>query len=362
MKKAIALLMGFAFLFLLSADEPPVPETKQRDWYPYDLSEYVALPDWHGIPAVFDDPDACSEEEIDEGIRQVMLSYATFDLKEGAAELYDAVHCDVFVYFGDTLLEDQTQNDYEIVLGEASLSDMDRALAEHMIGLSAGDVCSADYTYPDSSYYYGEMAGKTVRMAAEIHGVYAPDIPPCDDSFVKELPEHDFKTVADFREAIRQDILDQKAESRVYAVWRTFLAGARVLNFPDFEMRRYMEDYMAYYNDYAREYELDLDAFLQEYFNATREEFETQAREFAQDRVKNEMIFTQLSREMGTVLSEKEYRAGIQAYYEKEKVQFETLEEYVAHYGETVLRQNLIWDKSLRKMAQQAVRLEPDAA
>ena len=39
-----------------------------------------------------------------------------------------------------------------------------------------------------------------------------------------------------------------------------------------------------------------------------------------------------------------------------------TLDEYVAHYGEEILRQNLIWDKSLRNMARQAVRLEENAA
>ena len=357
MKKILASLLTLTLLLSLIACSQTVEE--ERGWYPYDLSEYVELMDWHGVQAEFADPEVCTEEEIDDAILQVMLTYASFDEKDGPAELYDAVLCDFYVYFGEELLDDMTQTDYEIILGQASLSEMDRAMADAMIGCVPGDVCHAEYTYPESTYLYGELAEKTVRLAAEVKAVYGSAIPECDEAFVRDLPDTDFETVDDFRAAVKQDVLDQKKENRVYAVWSAYYAAARVLRYPEFEIRQYEDDYLSYYREYAEEYEMEMDAFLQEYFDATLEEFEAEAKEYAENAVKNDMIFTQLSRLMGTTLSEEEYQEGLAAYYEKEKSQYETLEAFVDHYGEDVIRENLIWDKSLRAMAEQAVRIEP---
>lgn len=363
MKKSLSLILALLFFLpLLSCGQSGTGTVEEaRGWYPYDLSQYVELIDWHGVEAEFDDPDVCTEEEIDEAILQVMLTYAAFEEKEGPAELYDAVLCDVYVYFGEELLEDQSMEDHEIILGQSSLDDMDRALAEQLIGCVPEDLCYAEYTYPESTYLYGEMAGKTMKLVAEVKTVYGSDIPVCDDEFVQGLSDYGFKTVADFRQAVRQDVLDQKKENRVYAVWKAFYAAARVLQYPEFEVRQYRDDYLAYYREYAEEYDLDLDEFLQEYFNASLADFEAEAKEYAESTVKNDMIFTQLSRLMGTTLSEEEYREGVEAYYEKESTQYDTLEAFIEHYGEDVLRENLIWDKSLRAMAEQAVRVEPAA-
>lgn len=357
MKRILAALLALTLLLPLASCGKQ--EEEKRGWYPYDLSQYVELMDWHGVQAEFDDPRVCTEEEIDEAILQVMLTYAEFEVKDGPAELYDAVLCDFYVYFGEELLEDLTQEDHEIVLGQASLEDMDRAVSQNMIGCVPGDVCHGEYTYPDSAYLYGEMAGKTVHIAAEVTAVYGSTIPECDEAFVRELPDSDFETLDDFRAAVKQDVLDEKIEARIYAVWSVYYAAARILKYPEFEIRQYKDDYLAYYREYAEEYDLDLDDFLQEYFNATLEEFEAEAQEYAENAVKNDMIFTQLSRLMGTTLSEEEYREGLDAYYDKEKSQYDTLEAFIEHYGEDVIRENLIWDKSLRAMAEQAVRLEP---
>ena len=118
---------------------------------------------------------------------------------------------------------------------------------------------------------------------------------------------------------------------------------------------------MKYYQEYADEYEMELDEFLRSYFNSTEEAFRQEALEYAESMTKNDMIFTQLARVMGTTLSDEEYAQGVQTYFEKESASFDDLDAYVDYYGEDVLRENLIWDKSLRAMAEQSVRLEPEA-
>ena len=175
------------------------------------------------------------------------------------------------------------------------------------------------------------------------------------------LSGEDFHSVQEFRDAVMEDIKDQKRENRIYAVWAAFSASAQVLKFPEAEIRAYQEDYLKYYKEYADEYEMELDEFLRDYFNSTEEAFRQEALEYAESMTKNDMIFTQLARLMGTTLSDEEFDEGVQAYYDKEAASFDDLDAYIAYYGEDVLRENLIWDKSLRAMAERSVRLEPEA-
>lgn len=354
MKRILALLLSFVLLLSLAA----CGGEKEREWYPYDLSEYISLEDWHGVKAEYDDPTMCTEEEIDESVLQVMLTYADFQPKEGAAEKYDMVEFDYYVYFGDEFLDDSSNSGYQLVIGQAGMSDMDYTMCQALIGCAAGDSAATDYTYPDSTYLYGAMAGKIVRLTAEVSAVYSPTLPECNDEFVQSLSGFGFQTVEEFRDAVREEILAQKVENRVYAVWQAFSASAQVLKYPKAEVKAYEDDYLRYYQEYADEYKLSLDEFLREYFSSSEEEFREEAKKYAEDMVKNDMIFTQLSRTMGTTLSDEEYEQGLQEYFDREAGNFDDMDAYVAYYGEKILRENLIWDKSLRAMAEVAVRIE----
>ena len=334
----------------------------EETWYPYDLSEYVEVMDWDGVAADYADPDVCTEEEIDDAVFQVMLTYATYDQKEGAAALYDLVLCDSYVYFGTELLDDLTQMDHEIVLGQKPMDDVDYVISQEMTGCGPGDVCCATYTYPDVSYTYGDLAGKTVQLAAEIKAVYAPTIPDCDEDFVRSLPDAGFDTVDDFRAALKQDILDEKKEDRNYAVWKAYFSRARILQYPEEEITKYEDDYLDYYREFADDYGMELDAYLREYFGAGLETFEAQAREYAESAVKYDLIYTALARQMKTTLTREEYNDWINVFYKRVSGQFESLEEFIEYYGEEVLYVNAVWEKSLRTMSDHAVRLTGEEA
>lgn len=75
----------------------------------------------------------------------------------------------------------------------------------------------------------------------------------------------------------------------------------------------------------------------------------------AEEKVKNDMIFTQLVRLQGITLSEEEYSEGAWRYFEKEEGDFSSFEEFEAYYTKETLWQNLIWDKALLNVAERAV-------
>ena len=85
------------------------------------------------------------------------------------------------------------------------------------------------------------------------------------------------------------------------------------------------------------------------------EQFQEEARLFAQEKVKNEMIFTQLVRLQGIEITKEEYDEALLEYFEDEKGEFDSIEEFVLYYGEENLHQSILWDKALKAVVDRAV-------
>lgn len=336
----------------LTETESTAEKVEKR--YDYDLSEYMSMGDPIGVQAEFQDPTVCTEDEIDDAVFQVMLSGATFTEKSGKAERYDKVKISFSMELDGVLQEDFSQEDYEVVIGLDAQEDLEYRLGEKLIGARAGETRSMLYTYPETATY-GEMAGKTVTCYASVKTVYDAQIPECTDEYVQGLEGFEFKTVADFRASVREDILQEKESRKVQAVWAAFCDTVEILEYPRAELNGYLTTYKAYYEQLAENMDMTLAEFLEEYLETDEESFLKEAEDYAKELVRNDMILTQLARTLEVTLTEEEYEAGILEYYKNEENSFASLEEYVEYYDEENIRQNLIWDKALRLVIDNAV-------
>ena len=61
--------------------------------------------------------------------------------------------------------------------------------------------------------------------------------------------------------------------------------------------------------------------------------------------------------ELKVTLSDEEYSAGLREYYENEEGEFASLDEFVEYYTEENIRRNLIWDKALKLVIENAVAI-----
>lgn len=369
MRKNVFLAWVLVFLcFFVSAcakeEEKPKEEketvekvTEEFLRYDYNLSEYMSGGEPLGVEAAFDDPTVCTEKEIDDAIFQIMLDNADFAEKSGKAERYDKVKISFTMELDGVLQEKYSREEYEIVIGLLSQEDLECKMGEKLISARVGETRSLLYTYPETATY-GEMSGKTVTCYGKVLAIYESVIPECTDEYVKNFEELGLETVAEFRESVKQDILSEKESLKVQAVWSAYLDTVEILEYPEAEVGMYLSTYKDYYVELAEQMDMTLAQFLEEYLETDEESFLKEAEEYARELVKNDMILAYLAQKLEVTLSKEEYDKGAQEYYANEKGEFTSFEEFVAYYTEENIRQNLIWDKALNLVIENAVATE----
>ncbi len=352
MKKMIAaILLVSLFTLLLCA----CGEQKGSTRYDYDLSEYVELGELDPVHASFADPKVCTEEEIDDAVFQILLTYADFAEKEvQTVEEYDKVVVDYSILHDGKELEEYSQSEYSIIVGYDGTGDVDAALAKEMMGKTVGDSCQATYTFPKGDVSLGSWAGVTIEVSGKILGIYQPFVPECTDEMVSEIGEG-FESVQAFRDQLKLDILEQKEERKKTAVLNAFMDAVEVKKYPKEELRAYRENYLNEIRAAAEEADMEYADYLKEYLNLTEDEASEVAQSDAQSRVKNDLACIQASRLLKTTLSDEEYREGLEGYYESEKDSFDSVEAFEAYYTKAFMTDCILWDKTFVLMVENAV-------
>lgn len=327
----------------------------EAEWIPYDfdLSEYIVLGDLSSIAADFEDPTVCTEGEVDAAIFQILLREASFEEKNGPAERYNKVRIDFSVLLEGKVLEEYSHSDYDLVIGMETENPVETLLGETLMGARVGETRSVEYRYPDA-VIKEEITGKTVTLYATVKAVYRQTIPELIDAFVQQMGIG-LDSVQALRESVRIDLLEEKELARVQAVWLAILEDVSVLSYPEKELSASMEQYRLYYENLAELYGVEFEDLLKVYCKLDSESFEAQMRAAAEEKVKNDMIFTQLVRLQEISLSEEEYEEGAWRYFEKEEGEFSSFEEFEKSYTKEALWQNLLWDKALLSVAERAV-------
>ena len=332
-------------------------EEVKEERYQYDLSEYIVLGDYTAVQASFEDPDICTVDEWEDAIAQILLSQATFTRKDGPANRFDKVEFDLTVYLDGEKWEEYSQNGVEIVTGKVTGFELDDLLGEELIGAAPGEERTVSYTYPENILLSDATTGKTVSAVAKVNAVYEHLLPELDDKLVQTMGLGELKTVEEFRESVRQDILEHKKQKKVQAVWEAFVQTVTVLQYPEKELQAYMDDFESYYQNQAKALGLSFSEYLSQ-SGVDEEIFQQSSRSYGEEMVKNDMIFTQLSRVLNITLTQKEYQAGVERYFQQEAGSYSSVEEFVSALGESKIRQNLIWDKALLMVAENAIALE----
>ncbi len=364
-KRAFALFLAVLMLFSLAAcgGEPPatapVTEETEPDYPKYDfaLSPFIRLPDHTAIRADFADPSVCTDEEVEEAIFQVLLTYAEFlpETAERAIALYDRVSLAYYGYIDGEVADDLVETDAQIVVGQSTDSIVQTVLSDALLGAFVGETVTAEYLYPEDAYF-SPHAGKKVVFEATVASLEYALVPPCDEEFVQRFAEMGIETVDDFKAQIRRDILKEKEEDKIAAVWDAFIAGVEILAYPEAPMQWYRDYYEKEYLSTAEEYGVTLEKYLDTFLQLTPQDYQAQKEEFARRSVKNDMELEQLARESEITLTEEAFLEGVKGYLASSGEDL-TPEEFIAEHGEEVLRTNLIWDEAIRILVDNAIRI-----
>ena len=371
MKRILLLLAALALLFASCSgqeektsqteteeDAPFYHELTKKPEYPEDLTPYLRLPEDLTVTAKFDDPELCTDEEVDEAVFQVMLTYAAFSLEqEREAQLYDRVELDYVASIDGEVQEDLSESGATLVIGKSGNSLIETVLADAVLGKKAGESATVEYTYPADSYYYNSYAGKTVVFDVQVTGVCFPNVPLCDEEFVQGLPDYNFNTVEEFRESVRADLMEEKRSAKLSVVWNEFVKKVEILSYPEKALEWHEKAYENEVLQTVYQYNETLESFAAKFLNQTMPEYEAERLKYAEEQVKNEMIFMALVQKLEISLSEEEYQNALTNYFDHAEYDG-TIEEFEAEYGREYFEEIGCWDKAVETLMEMAVREE----
>jgi len=319
-----------------------------------DLSGYITLGTWEGINV----PEKA--EVTDELLllkRQEMLaSVAEQAEKSTAAELGDTVTMDYVGYVMETgeAFEGGEAEDAELQLGSGKFID---GFEDALVGHKAGESFDIFVTFPQD-YHSEELAGVKARFAIVLKKVTETVYPSVDDELARDIG---YDSAVAFEDAVMLAVEEDVYVTNLTAVWNAVLEDAEVKEYPKeqyaYNVAYYKDYYISTYSYYATMYGMELGKYLEVAYNMTEEEFysklEEDSKAYTEDSLKRELVaYSVADLAFNREVSQEEYQQRIQGYAEDRNVTVEELEE---EFDKETLTENIIWDKVMEYLYENAV-------
>ena len=165
----------------------------------------VELGQYKGYKLGKENPEV-KEEEVEASLNELLKQNATIAPKDGQAENGDIVVIDFDGSIDGVPFEGGKAENHELELGSHSFIT---GFEEQLIGASAGIEVDVKVKFPDN-YGPDEIAGKDAVFHVKVNEVKQKILPSLDDEFVKELGMPNVETVAQLKDARREQLQKQK--------------------------------------------------------------------------------------------------------------------------------------------------------
>lgn len=246
-----------------------------------EMGKYITMGDYKGIDVKLEIEEV-TDDQIQSTIDNTLNSNAVestddqAEVKEG-----DIVNIDFVGKKDGEAFDGGTGEDYDLTIGSGSFIE---GFEEGLIGAKKGDMKELALTFPES-YPSEDLAGQDVIFEVTVN--YIKTLPELTDEWVKENTEYD--TVDAYKEGVRAE-LESSNESAAQSTatntaWNQVLDASEIKEFPQEDIDKAIAEYERSLQSYADQQEMTTDEFL-EAQGMTKEDFDKQAQEYAEYKVK----------------------------------------------------------------------------
>lgn len=169
----------------------------------FNPNDYVTLGKYTGLDAYNVTCDA-TDEEVEEAIEEELGENATYtDITDRAAQNKDYVTFDYSAAVDGKEVEDCTDTDYEIQLGNEEFNE---AVEAEMIGKKVGESFTVDTEIPDdlSTTNAGDKGTFTIKITK----IQEEDIPELNLDYVKD--NTDYNSIEEYKKGVKESVISTK--------------------------------------------------------------------------------------------------------------------------------------------------------
>ena len=307
--------------------------------YDYDLSEYIDLGTYSGIPATASDVSV-TDDDVEMQIQSTLSYYAGEEEVDTPAAFGNVVYFDADVTLNGAALSEYAVEEGSLTLGFGTYGeDIDNALT----GCQAGDTITATRTLPDSTEY-GDYAGATLDYAITVERVCRTEIPELTDLYAQTVLN--FDSAEAYRTAVRE-AMEASAKSKRDAlilsqVWPKLVEETTVKKYPEKELTEIRNQINMEIDNYINAVGIDRDTYIELKYNMTADEFEAYVEELSKDQVKEEMIVYAIARAENIEVTDEDYATYAAIY--ASNYGYDTVEDMENAFGKQVVRAGVLSD------------------
>lgn len=261
------------------------------------IEKYLTLGEYKGIE-VENNVMLVTDDDVE--------SQIDTELMNGAEETTDAAQNGDIVtinYVGTkdgVAFEGGTANNYDLTLGSGGMVP---GFEEGIVGMKKGETKDVNLTFPEE--YYEELAGadvvfkitcQNVRRKAELTDKWAAD-------------HTEYSNVEEYREGVRAK-LEENAQGAAQEklkndVWDKIMENSEIIEYPQEDIDNAAAEFKKMITLYADQAGMDLDKFIESQ-GMTTEQFEEQAQQYAELKVKQLLVIQAIMDAEGFSLDDEE--------------------------------------------------------
>ncbi|MCC8024200.1 MAG: trigger factor [Clostridium sp.] len=206
----------------------------------------VELAEYKGVKVNIPVPEV-TDDEVEARVKQVLASNPKYTETDRAAELGDVVNIDYVGTQDGVEFAGGKDENTDLTLGSGGFID---GFEDGLVGAKAGDKKELNLTFPED-YYEQALAGQQVVFQVTVNAVKVKEDAELNDAFVQSVSE--YKTVDEYKDSIRQDLLNQKMQSYDLAIQQDVLQ--KVLEGSKFKLNK---------NTVSKRYNTRVDQYTQQ--------------------------------------------------------------------------------------------------
>ncbi len=311
-----------------------------------ELGDYKAIQ----VPAMETEP---TEEEVQQELDAILDEYSNLVEVEGKTviEEGDVVNIDFRGLVDGEAFQGGTSGEggFDLTIGSGQFID---GFEDQLIGKELGNSYDLNLVFPEN--YNPELAGKPVVFEVTVNKIQEKILPELTDAFVQENLEYD--SVEALKSGIQEEIRSQKeavAQDKKYYDVITAVIEASSFAVSQAEIEEETNMIISSNESAAAAYGIDLETYLLYFMNGISvEEFEEQCRTTAEVRIKAALVVDAVSQAEAIGLSDAEYTQEAEALMGQ--YGFTSLEEFEAAYTRDAILENLVYDKTVDFLVEQA--------
>lgn len=265
-----------------------------------DLDKYITLGEYKGIE-LDRTVNEVTDDDVDAQI-QSNLTEAAEEVSDATVENGDLVTINYVGTKDGEAFDGGTANNYDLTVGEGRMIE---GFEDGIIGMKKGETKELNLTFPDD-YMEDSLAGQDVVFQITLQKIRRKA--ELTDEWVKKNAES-ATTVDEYKEEVRtqlEESAEASAESELqYTAWSTVVENSEVTEYPQEDIDNAIAEFKKQITVYAEQAEMELEAFVESQ-GITMDDFEAQCEQYAQSKVKQDMVIQAIMDKEGMSFDDEE--------------------------------------------------------